>query len=202
MKKGILWALVILLVIGVAAFAVAAFFLPWYHAGSSMPVGGTLTLEEQPDGNLCLRWPEADRADSYYVEVVRPGDEEEVIFSDYAKVGNSYMLQPLSADEELLIRVYSVVDYGTRGNVRLGKNPLEVKRVFTAPRIKDVQWLADAEADTVTIDFKMTLGDKIRVYRKGEDGSYTCLKTVEDARTVITFGEKGDLPVPEYGEKN
>ena len=200
MKKGLVWALAILLVLGGVAFGVFGFFLPWYHAQSSMPVGGTLTLTEQPDGSVCLNWPVADRADYYLVELVRPGEEEEVLFSDYAKSGNSYTLDDLPSDEELVIRVSSVVDYGKNGKMRLGEQPLEVKRIFAAPRIKDLEWLADAQADTVTIDFKMTQGDKIRVYQKKNDGSCVTLKTVSDVRTQITFGQNGDIPVPEYGE--
>lgn len=207
MKKANKWIwLVLALVLLVAAVAVFLyFFLPYYHAKSEMPANAVLTLEEQADGSLRLSWPIADRADYYSVEVVIPGeteeDEETVLLSDFAKNGAHYILNGLPSDQELLLRVNSVVCYSDTDpeKIRLGETPVELPVTLAAPKIEKLEWEADEEADTVTAGYSMAAGDNCRVYVKNEDGSLTLLKTVESNQTVITFGENADLPMPDYG---
>lgn len=204
MKKEMKWAMaaggVLLLVAAVALFFY--FFLPYYHAESTMPENTVLLLEEQPDGSLVLSWPVADRADYYSVEVLRPGEKEELLFADFVKDGVRCTLGDVPRDEPVILRVNTVVNYDEDDpeKVRLGESPAQAELTLSAPKIEELTWTADEEADTVSISFTKEVNDDCRIYVKNEDGSYRLLKTIGNDQTVLTFGEGGELPIPEHGE--
>ena len=179
------------------------FFLPYYHAKSTMPENTVLLLEEQPDGSLVLSWPVADRADYYSVEVLRPGEKEELLFADFVKEGLRCTLGDLPQGEPLLFRVNTVVNYDEDDpeKVRLGETPAQAELTLSVPRIDDLTWTADEASDTVSLRFSKEVNDDCRIYVKNEDGSYRLLKTLGGDQVTLSFGENGDLPLPEYGEK-
>ena len=178
------------------------FFLPYYHAQSAMPENTVLLLEEQSDGSLVLSWPVADRADYYSVEVLRPGEKEELLFADFVKDGLRCKLGDLPQGEPLLFRVNTVVNYDEKDpeKVRLGEIPAQAELTLSVPTIDNLTWTANEADDTVSLSFSKEVNDDCRIYVKNEDGSYRLLKTLGGNQTVLSFGEGGDLPLPEYGE--
>ena len=198
------WAVAAAAVLLLAVLAVLFifFFLPYHHARSEMPAGAVLTLEARPDGSFCLTWPAAEGADYYSVEVLRPGEkEDELLYADFVKDGLSCELYGLPQQEKLLLRVNSVVEYDEHDpeKVRLGEKPVEVTLTFQAPRIENLTWKADEEADTVQISFTKAYTDDCRIYVRSGD-VWQPLKTLGADQVTLSFGEDGDLPMIPIGE--
>lgn len=204
MKKGTKWAVGIGAVL---AFAAALglffyFFLPYYHAESAMPENAVLSLEEQADGKLRLSWPVADRADYYHVEAAMPGEDEAILFSESVKQGLYCDLEGLPRGETVILRVNTVVNYDPDDpeKIRMGEVPAETEVLLDPPEIRDLEWTADPETDTVSVKYAKAANDDCRIYVKSGEGTYKLLKTVGTGQTVLTFGDGCDLPVPNYGE--
>lgn len=207
MKKAMRRLCKLLFLAVVAAIGFYFFFLPYYHAGSEMPVGAVLQLQENSDGSLTLTWPEAERADYYRIEVSRPGDresrkDEEVLLSKNVYEGNTCRLAGIPQSREILLRVNTVVNYRQLGikRERPGQAPVELTAVLNTPRVNDLYWNADPDKDIVTIGFTMEPVDRCQIYLKQLDGSFTPLKTVDGWKTAIQFGSGGEISIPGYGE--
>ena len=192
-------------VAGILAAAAALFFyfyLPYYHAESAMPADAVLSLEEQADGNFRLSWPMVERADYYRVEVTSPGDKEELLYQTDVKAGVSCVLRDLPK-QTVTVRVNTVVAYDPDDpeKIRLGEVPAEVTVKLEPPAITDLEWTADDMTDTVSIRYGKQTNDDCRIYVKTGEGTYKMMKTIGTNETKLTFGEGGDLPVPEHGEQ-
>ena len=205
-KWTIFLVVLILLLLAGLAVAVLGVVMPYQKAQSTMPANGEFVIEQQPDGALVLSWPEADQADYYCIEVLLPaGSEEEepqIVYKDFAKVGNSYTLPQLPDTMELTLRVSSVVEYNQLGEARIryGDRTMEVTTTFTIPQVTEVVWSADPDTQTVTVDFSMQEGDQCDLYVLAEDGTQTQIQHLTAGHTQILFGEGGDLAVPKFGE--
>lgn len=195
---------ILLIGIGVALFG---FIIPFHSARSAMPAGGTFVIEQQPEGNLMLTWPEADRADYYCVEVLVPAqtedEEPELVYRDYIEDATSCLLPELPPGITLTLRVRSVVDYKSLGGeqIRFGEAPLEVTTVYTTPVITDFQWEADPDNNTVTIRFQTQDGDHVRFYLLDEAGNVAQTRHPGGNELVLTFGDGADYPMPAFGEE-
>jgi len=199
-------AAVLLALIGTV---VTLYWLPYHRARSEMPRDGVLTIQEKSNGHLMLSWPEAEKRDFYHVEVLRrqqvEGEEApqwKPVFSTYVSRGTSCPLPELPGDELLTIRVNSMMNYQHPGKnkIRPGDEPLEVQLRLAVPVVEDLRWTADPDADTLTLTFSMTQGDKGRLFLR-EAGEDSIVRTLETGETVVSFGENGDFPVPEHGKE-
>lgn len=203
--KWILVAVAMLLIIAVAA-AVVLVILPYRNAASSMPVDGTLTIQQMEDESLVLSWPESSEAEYYCVEILLPAESEEeepeVLFRDYAKDGTSYTLPKLPTAQELTLRVDSAVTYAIAGEerIRLGGTPIELTTAFHAPQITNFTWMPDPDTQTITATFDMEQGDSCRVYLVDDGGEMTLLQTLEKTTFTLSFGDDGDMPMPGYDD--
>ena len=207
MKKAVKWIILILLLL-MAAFAAAVVFfyiLPYRNAESTMPEEDRLTLSRDAEGNVELRWPEAQGQDYYCLELQRPmkpGQEvPEVIFREYVREA-SCMLPSLPEDMELVVQINTVVEYETAGELRqrMGETPLRQTLTLGAPVITELQWTPDPEADTVSLSWKLQNATHCRLYLAENDSKLTLLQTLTGEETLISFGEGADLPMPERGQ--
>lgn len=204
MKADPKWKWIILTSVLLILFAAALIFLPPYLAAkNAMPADTVLTLVEQQDGNFLLSWPAAEKADCYKVEVSLPKTEErrqaEILFSQFVAEGTQCVLPDLPAGQQVLLTVNSAVRYGS-DKLRLGDTPVARSVILDVPKIENLDWTAVEERDAVTVSCTMSQGNRLRIFTKNSEGSYSLLKSAEDNPTTITFGEHAHLPFPDYRE--
>lgn len=207
-EKYVKWAVLILAGVMLAGIAVAlfGFIVPYHSARSAMPAGGRFVIAQQPDGQLMLTWPEADRADYYCVEVLVPPENEEaepeLVYRNYVEKTASCLLPELPAGLRLTLRVSSVVEYGSLSGekIRYGEAPLEVTTTYTTPVIRDFTWEEDPARNTVTLHFQTQSGDRARFYLLDEAGEAVETRYLNGNELVLTFGDDGDYPVPLFGQ--
>ncbi len=206
-KKWILW-ITVLAAAALLACAVILFQLPYLEAESQMSSEGGLVLQELEDGQVRLSWPEAPRTDYYLVEFLHwvtdpeaPEPQLQVLTSMEVTQGTSCILPQLPQDEELTIRVNTMIRYEIPGDdrVRPGTVPVEACLTLVPPRIADIQWTPDPAADTVMLEFSMPGADEARLFQLTQTES-TLLRTLQEGSTQLQFGQDGDFPVPAYGE--
>lgn len=213
MRRRVLIRIIVLLtLLALIAAAVWVFVLPYRNAQSEMAANSAMTLQHQADGSIELTWPEAQKTDYYLVEVLHQVEVEnedgkkelqlQALFSTNITDATSCVLPELPADEELTIRVNTMVNYEFPGEdkVRPGENPLETTLRLQPPAIENLAWTADPDADTVTLTFAMQEGDKARLFWQDDQGQWQLLRTLDSGETTITFGETGDLPMLEHGD--
>ena len=201
----------ILIIIGavllLAALAAAGWFgawLPYQNAENGMPQDAGLILEAQSDGRFLLSWPESASADFYRVRILKPAETEEeteLIFAQTETEQTRWLLPPLPGEQQLEICVESVAEYRILGRemVRTGTDALKVFTTFEMPVITGAQWTPDPATKTVTLNFSMEEGDQCRCWLMDENGEKTAIQTTKESVMTITFGEAGDLPMPEHG---
>jgi len=204
---------ILLLILALAAAAIWVFVLPYRNAQSSMPLGGQLTLEHLPTGEIKLSWPEAQRQDYYQIEVWhqvelededgKPYQELQLLNSGTMQGDTACLMEDFPMDEALTIRVNTMVRYDFPGEDRYrpGDKPLEMTVNLTPPAVTDLEWTPDPETDTMTLQFSRIPGDKVRLWWKDEQDQWQLLRTLDQDQTQITFGPNADLPLPEHDQK-
>ena len=199
--------LLLLLILLAGAVGVLLFYMPYRHAQSAMPQDGQLRLETQSDGSLLLRWPQANIADYYCVELFFPARSEKeepgLAYQAYEKNGCAHTLPHLPANQELTLQVNTVVEYETAGEVhqRRGQTPLEITTVFQAPEIRELSCLPEPEGKKIILDYALESGDQCNIYAIAPDGAETLLATTDQTHMEFTVGEFDYLPLPEYGQE-
>lgn len=207
-------AVIVLLIVGaVAAFAVLV--VPYVLADTSMPEDGVFTIHTATDGSLELQWPEANGADRYHLELRMPYTREEMKSSGgangeykllwfYEGAGTSCTLPDgLPTDRNVTIWINTEKDYWNpldEGAYRSGSRAMSCTTLLSIPQAADFAISSDPEARSASLNWSATEEDLCRVYVAGQDGQWQELGVYED-EMLLTFGEDGTLPMPEYGEK-
>lgn len=203
LKRLILLIFLLLLLAG--ASAVLFVYIPYRNAQSAMSADREMQLETMDDGKLKLTWPEATGMDYYTVELAFPPvmDEEPVLaYQTFVKDGNSLVLPRLPENQDLLLRVNTIVEYKTPGEVRMrsGEHPLQVLTNFRIPRIENLTWHPEPDGKKIVMDYELTYGDSCRIFCTAPDGTETLLATTKETHQEFAFGETEGLPMPEYGQ--
>ena len=174
--------------------------MPYFRAERAMPADSRLTLECREDGSRLLRWPRADGADGYLVEILPlpESGKTDPLHTEIIRGSEELMLPPLPA-EALVFRICPMGDYRILGTEqsRTGE-PLEVRVNPEPPQIMGLSWITDSEESAVTASFQMIPGDICRVYRVGPEGSRKLLQTLTENTCTVRFGH--EIPLPEWGE--
>lgn len=211
-RRGIVIAISLLVVAGLAAAAVWLFALPYQNAESNMLPDSVLTLQHRQDGSVEIGWPSAPKTDFYLIEVLRPVEMEtkngetelqwETIHAAQVEDTLTYVLPELPWDEELTIQVNTMVYYDFPGEdkVRPGENPMAATLCLQPPTVENLAWTADPDGDAVTLTFDLPRGEEARLYRCDEQEQWQILRTVEEGQTTVTFGQGADLPMLEHGQ--
>lgn len=203
MKKRKIWLIIAVTAGLLAAAAALIFFLPYYMARSYMPLGSVMTLEQQENGDLLLRWPGIAAADHYRVQLLEPyGDEEnETVLAELSSESNKCVLPDVRKNEEVLIRVSSAVEYEIPGQkkIRYGGTPLEAIVQLDTPVISELSWKAYPETKSIEVSFSMKEGDLCRCWAVDGEGRKTYLSSSSEPHMSFAFGEGKELAIPSYG---
>lgn len=203
MKRKVILAVVIAaIVLGAAAVAVFGFWLPYRNAESAMSQG-RMELRELDSGMLQLTWPQAGPQVRYLLEIRETGNVETPYVYYRVYTGeNTWTLPPLPTDKALTISVRTVVSYKQLWleKERISENELAITTTLTPPALQEMEWVADENTKTVTLTY--TLGDNewCHLYWKDETGTWQQVQDTDQTEQVLTFGDKGEFPVPPFGE--
>lgn len=197
--KWLLWSLLFIIIVGgVSAVVLLGYVNPYRLAQNSMEPG-MLTLHAQPDGTVRLAWPQGANCGGYEVHLM--DDEGNSLFDADVGADTTCVLPAMEGEVTVWITSYRHYQYLFPANQRLrvGEQALEVKLDLTKPTVSDIVTHADPEADTVQVDFRLGPNATARLYCVGENGQQL-LRELDQGGTLLSFGENGDFPVPEYGE--
>ena len=203
MKRKVILAVVIAaIVLGAAAVAVFGFWLPYRNAESAMSQG-RMELRELDSGMLQLTWPQAGPQVRYLLEIRETGNVETPYVYYRVYTGeNTWTLPPLPTDKALTISVRTVVSYKQLWleKERISENELAITTTLTPPALQEMEWVADENTKTVTLTY--TLGDNewCHLYWKDETGTWQQVQDTDQTEQILTFGDKGEFPVPPFGE--
>lgn len=203
MKWKVVVAIVILvLLLGAAAVAVFGFWLPYRNAESTM-VQGQMELQQLPDGNLQLTWPEANRKDRYLLEIREDnGTENPHIYSRAYLADNTLKISAFPEGKVITISVRTVLDYKQlwMEKERVSENELVIRAEFIAPTMQNVQWQADENSKTVTLTYDLGEDEWCRLYWQDENGIWQEVQDTDEKQQVLSFGDNAEFPVPAFGE--
>ena len=204
MKRKVVVAVVIVAVLLAAtAVAVFGFWLPYRNAKSTMATG-QMELRELDDGKLQLTWPQSDTKDRYLLEIREAGNgENPYVYYRVYTTENTWTLPPLPTDKELTISLRTVVDYAQlwMNKERVSENELAVSAILAPPVLQDMQWVADEEANTVTLTYSLQDDEWCRLYWRDQTGQWQEVQDTDQTTVLFAFGDKGEFPVPSFGEK-
>ena len=201
-KRNIIISAVAVLIIVILGVSLLGILLPYQNAESTMPENSALYLRQQEDGKLALSWSKAPKADYYRLEIAS-GSDGEVLFSDTVTDHKNYLLPDLPTDAELIFRINSVVEYERFwiSRSRTGSVALEAAVNLNMPRVADLKCTADPGTKSLDISFEVTPGDYCVAYLADENNNLTELQLLDASQWTLHFGEKGLLPIPEYGQQ-
>ena len=200
--KVLIVVLVIALLLGAAAVAVFGFWLPYRNAESHM-IQGQLELRELDDGQLQLTWPQATNLDRYLLEIRETGNmEQPYVYYRVFTAGNTWKLPPLPTDKALTFSIRTVVDYKQLWleKERLSENELALNITLTPPTLQGMEWVADENTKTVTLNYDLGANEWCRLYWQDENGQWQEVQDTDQTQLVLTFGDMGEFPVPSFGQ--
>ncbi len=204
--KGITAVLAALLIIVAAGalFFYQYYLVPFRNAQNQM-VPSPLTLREQADGTVHITWKAGQNVDRYRVELLRAIEAAdptapafEALYTTHVTGATECLLPEFPRDEELTISITGEKAYHFPGEDkwRDSETPITVTAVFAKPAISDLQWLADADSKTVSIQFGMGEETTCRLYTVPDTGEPVFYDTLGTGSTTITFGEGMQFPMP------
>ena len=181
---------------GGAAYGVLGWYIPYRDAENTMFQDGIMTIHEQEDGNLLLTWPEGQNVDTYKLDVLTA---QGVSLFTYETVGQTCVLpDSLPRDMEFTLQISSSANW--RDRVRPGNAVLAVKTLLSPPRVSNLTWTADSDADTVDIRFESRSDTYYHMHLS--DGWRTqTLETLTEGSAQLAFGEGTGFPLPGFDGK-
>lgn len=186
-----------------AAFVVIAaglaFLIPWLGAAREMPADCRLNVIAKGGGEYELSWTGAERVGDYRVSISQAG-EKGTKLCEFDVQGNSALLTDLPEGEALNLSITPLGRWRTIGGefLRPGKGLAVAELTLEPLEIGQFEYRIDDDKQTLEIDispetelsYELWLLDDEEVLVK--DGG---------AEQTLSFGEGGDLPMPEHGEE-
>lgn len=173
----------------IAAFLLAA--LPYINAASSMPEGASLSFLDLGGGEYALEWTASPDAARYYLSI-DGGERSEPLTENAADVG------PLSEGEHS----FTVTPLGSwkmfgKEYFREGES-VTVTVPLVSPEPPVAEWIPDEDAGTLSVEAEPLVGRSYELRIIDDDGERPLDSTLADGELGVSFGEDGDLPMPEY----
>ncbi|MGN1002846.1 MAG: M15 family metallopeptidase [Oscillospiraceae bacterium] len=199
MKKWIVYAAVILLLVG-SALLVFGFLLPYHSAQNTMPASDSLVLECQPDAAWLLTWPEVSGADVYRVEIYQ--DQGKLLYREFAEDVAGLRLPQVDVGVTLTLRVSSGTNVWTLfgEKTRYSDTSLEAEVSFAQPEITQLMVTADGIDKTIRLDTERTEGSLWQYALQDSAGNLLEEGQTPDTSMVLRFGDGGDYAIPKDGE--
>ncbi len=191
-----------LVLVGIVGWSVYAFgFQMPYEDAANQIATGDVIIREQENGQLIMSWPATENADIYEVQFFSPGQKAPV-YQQQVTSCQDLLLPQLPQGQTLTLRIRTGVYYeDLKGqHTRYSSNTIELSDSFQAPRVQDLDWTADTEADTVALTYTMAAGDQCSLYATDASGQPRLIRTTDSLTTQISFGEGKDLPLPGHQE--
>ena len=148
--------------------------------------------------------------DGYLLQILEPAasshtGEERLLWSTRLQE-EKFTLPFVPWDKELIIRIRTYNDYvfplQEYQRTRISTGYLQIQGSFPMPRIENLNWVADPNADTVQVTFDMDESTTARLYYENADGSLTQIGTLDSGDLTLLFGDGGDYPVPGFEESH
>ena len=173
----------------IAAFLLAA--LPYINAASSMPEGASLSFLDLGGGEYALEWTASPDAARYYLSI-DGGERSEPLTENAADVG------PLSEGEHS----FTVTPLGSwklfgKEYFREGES-VTVTVPLVSPEAPEAEWIPDEDAGTLSVEAEPLVGRSYELRIIDAGGERPLDSTLADGERGVSFGEDGDLPMPEY----
>ena len=173
----------------IAAFLLAA--LPYINAASSMPEGALLSFLDLGGGEYALEWTASPDAARYYLSI-DGGERSEPLTENAADVG------PLSEGEHS----FTVTPLGSwklfgKEYFREGES-VTVTVPLVSPEAPEAEWIPDEDAGTLSVEAEPLVGRSYELRIIDAGGERPLDSTLADGELGVSFGEDGDLPMPEY----
>ena len=173
----------------IAAFLLAA--LPYINAASSMPEGASLSFLDLGGGEYALEWTASPDAARYYLSI-DGGERSEPLTENAADVG------PLSEGEHS----FTVTPLGSwklfgKEYFREGES-VTVTVPLVSPEAPEAEWIPDEDAGTLSVEAEPLVGRSYELRIIDAGGERPLDSTLADGELGVSFGEVGDLPMPEY----
>lgn len=189
------WVLPALALLAAAGLLAAYFITP----GVPLPqVGeGDVLIAPGEDGGILLSWPAAPEGAASRVSLRRAGEQAFEVLGDFSE--NQVSLEEDVLSGKLSVRVQSVAQ---------GKNLLGMDREMVSRRALEVS-VQPRNLVQPTLEGRTGSEGDLHLSWNGaggyevstvEDGRYTPVCRVNGDKTVIRFGEDGDLDLPEYDQ--
>ena len=173
----------------IAAFLLAA--LPYINAASSMPEGASLSFLDLGGGEYALEWTASPDAARYYLSI-DGGERSEPLTENAAAVGplseggHSFTVTPLGS-WKLFGKEY----------FREGES-VTVTVPLVSPEAPEAEWIPDEDAGTLSVEAEPLVGRSYELRIIDDGGERPLDSTLADGELGVSFGEDGDLPMPEY----
>ena len=173
----------------IAAFLLAAH--PYINAASSMPEGASLSFLDLGGGEYALEWTASPDAARYYLSI-DGGERSEPLTENAADVG------PLSEGEHS----FTVTPLGSwklfgKEYFREGES-VTVTVPLVSPEAPEAEWIPDEDAGTLSVEAEPLVGRSYELRIIDAGGERPLDSTLADGELGVSFGEDGDLPMPEY----
>ena len=173
----------------IAAFLLAA--LPYINAASSMPEGASLSFLDLGGGEYALEWTASPDAARYYLSI-DGGERSEPLTENAADVG------PLSEGEHS----FTVTPLGSwklfgKEYFREGES-VTVTVPLVSPEAPEAEWIPDEDAGTLSVEAEPLVGRSYELRIIDAGGERPLDSTLADGELGVSFGEDGDLSMPEY----
>ena len=173
----------------IAAFLLAA--LPYINAASSMPEGASLSFLDLGGGEYALEWTASPDAARYYLSI-DGGERSEPLTENAADVG------PLSESEHS----FTVTPLGSwklfgKEYFREGES-VTVTVPLVSPEAPEAEWIPDEDAGTLSVEAEPLVGRSYELRIIDAGGERPLDSTLADGELGVSFGEDGDLSMPEY----
>ncbi len=173
----------------IAAFLLAA--LPYINAASSMPEGASLSFLDLGGGEYALEWTASPDAARYYLSI-DGGERLEPLTENAAAVG------PLSEGEHS----FTVTPLGSwklfgKEYFREGES-VTVTVPLVSPEAPEAEWIPDEDAGTLSVEAEPLVGRSYELRIIDAGGERPLDSTLADGELGVSFGEDGDLSMPEY----
>ena len=208
MSKAGKWILAVLVLLLAAALTVGGMFLKQRRdfRASELTMGPEreISLAREEDGSVTMRWPGERGEDRYYVEVraIREPDDGTPMFTALCSEPGCTLPASLPQAEPVELRVYARSRWEMLGHeeTRLCDDPITLSACLACPAAEGLTLAVDAARQEAVLTWSGLEGDGYRLYT-GRDGEEPrLLETLTGERVSLSFGEGGDLPMPERGE--